>query len=341
MTRVRGAFAITFAIAAVGAGYFVFRYHGGEQPAQLVDIQSKPAVPTWAQVAPVTPHAEAMVGRHVQTANVSSGDYRKAFVRASNYYDFVRSSTGAAREGNPEAQFYISEALSYCDWGYGAFFRKSPDGPATSLEEAIGRFTVYFPNAVGFIRDVYKKCHVLMENDITQWGKKEEWLTKATAAGLPAAQARAAEWVITAQTLHQPLPIESAPDPRTLLRDAVQTKDPAALFMAGELHGALDPGRDARLVGGNVSNSDDGTESEDKLAWWLLACSHGYDCSDKAPWYERVCVTDSRCQVGETGEDYIHQIAQRHNYNLEQRAQELEAKLDAGAWTDLGLEGGT
>jgi hypothetical protein len=121
---------------------------------------------------------------------------------------------------------------------------------------------------------------------------------------LPATHARAAEWLLTEQKLHQPLPIKS--DPQTLLPDAVQTKDPAALFMAGEFYGALDADRDARSVDSNPSNSaagGGGTESDGKLAWWLLACNHGYDCSENASWYERICVTDFRCQTRKNGED--------------------------------------
>ena len=43
---------------------------------------------------------------------------------------------------------------------------------------------MHFPNAVAAIHNIYDKCHVLMENDVAQWGTREDWLIKATAADL-------------------------------------------------------------------------------------------------------------------------------------------------------------
>jgi hypothetical protein len=165
MTRMRGVLVSAIAVAAVTAGYFVFRHSDRELPVRPADLPSKSAVSRVTKIAPVT-HAPA-TGTADGSRSRGEG-YRKTFVHASNYYEFIRNAIGAAREGNPEAQFYISEALNYCDWGYNSFFRRKPDSPATSLEEAMGRFTVHFPNAVAFIHDIYDRCHVLMEKDVAQ-----------------------------------------------------------------------------------------------------------------------------------------------------------------------------
>jgi hypothetical protein len=117
----------------------------------------------------------------------------------------------------------------------------------------------------------------------------------------------------------------------------LETKDPAALFVAGMALSALDELNNPRLNDAHVQ----GERNKNKLAWWLLACNRGYDCSENAPWFGAICASDPHCQTGQTtAVEYIHQTAQDLRYtNLEQRAEELDAKLDAGAWGDLGLGG--
>ena len=104
MTRMQGVLVSAIAVAAVTAGYFVFRHSGRELPVQPADLASKSAVSRVTKIAPVT-HAPAA---DTADGSRSRGEgYRETFVHASNYYEFIRKAIGAAREGNSEAQFYI------------------------------------------------------------------------------------------------------------------------------------------------------------------------------------------------------------------------------------------
>ena len=54
-------------------------------------------------------------------------------------------------------------------------------------------------------------------------------------------------------------------DPVSLLREAVRSEDPEVLFMIGEAQSLLYP---------THSN-----EEVERLAWWLVACERGLDCT--------------------------------------------------------------
>lgn len=269
----------------------------------------------------------------------NSGSYRVTFDKSMNYYDFVRGASADARAGNPQAAFYISEALGYCNKHYKRYFAKDSNGLTPPVEDVVARFTQYYPAAGQPIRVMHERCHSLMENNVAQWGSSNAWLAAASAAGLPAAQAKAAELMVADQLADQQPPVEfQQHDPRALLRDALLTKDPTALFMAGAL-GALNERQSHTLNGNTLAEfTAPGGGLEDRLAWWLLACSRGYDCSENAPWYGLICASDMKCVSGETAADYITRTAQQYHYaDLEERAKALDAKLDAGDWSALGL----
>jgi hypothetical protein len=272
----------------------------------------------------------------VVTTQPASVDYRDAFAKATDYYAFVRNSIQAARAGNPQAEFYISEALDFCSSRYKFFFFHRKGEAPPSLEEAIGRLIGPAPNSEPVIREVYEKCHALIDNNIQQWGTREEWLSKAADAGVPAAQARAAGALILRPGLaeaERPPPITSREqDPRVLFRQAVESRDPEALYTFAGFQGSLNE---------RVNSAAQQRQFvKDMLAWTLVACQAGYDCSEDARWHKLTCVLDSKCGSHESGLDWIYREAQaNHLDGLDERAAELRAKLDAGSLDDLGLGG--
>ena len=70
-----------------------------------------------------------------------------------------------------------------------------------------------------------------------------------------------------------------------------------------------------------------------RSAWRLAACRRGYDCSQQAEWLRFHCGMDFNCQPYESGIDYIRRNNGADFDELERRAGELNAKLDA-----LGFE---
>ena len=103
------------------------------------------------------------------------------------------------------------------------------------------------------------------------------------------------------------------------MRTAVQSRDPEALFTIGWAQGFL-----------NQSSSD---KIVNRLAWIYVACERGYDCSSNADWVVLGC---SGCDAG-SPDNLMMTIAGGNWPNVQQRAQEINAKLDAGQWSELGL----
>jgi hypothetical protein len=336
MKTVKVAMGVAVTIAAGAAAYFALRGGTAEPNSMPQPVAAKNSL----SFAPFANHDNSppQANNSRPSVTASPRPYRERFAKATSYYDFVRDALPAAKAGDPEAQFYVSEALGYCEQGYSKWFlkRPAPDLPAPSLEEMIGKLP---PHLHGVLRNVYGKCHDLMENNAAQWGTQEDWLAKATDAGLPAAQARAANMLLVNEEFHEPPGIHSKEqDPRTLLRSALQAKDPTALLVAGSILNSMDEMKNPRTNDVQLQE----TRIENRLAWWLLACSRGYDCSENGLWFGEVCASDAtRCLPDHPDAvEYIHRVAaDRHYSDLDQMAASLMAKVDAGAWNELGLGG--
>jgi hypothetical protein len=117
-------------------------------------------------------------------------------------------------------------------------------------------------------------------------------------------------------------------DPRLLVRAAVETRDPKALFDVAGLLGLLNPEEpNEQLI-------------QDAITWQYVACLRGFDCGVNAEWHLQFCLNGSSCLPDETGVDYLRRMAPiEHISDLEERARALNAKMDAGAWDGLGLGG--
>jgi hypothetical protein len=109
-------------------------------------------------------------------------------------------------------------------------------------------------------------------------------------------------------------------DPKEFMQAAVQSGDPEVLLNIGSAQSILNPSKE-----GNT----------EYLAWMLVACERGLDCSANADWVNiscRSCDTSSPVNL-------VRSRAGNAWPNVQQRAQDISAKLDAGLWSDLGLGG--
>jgi hypothetical protein len=194
----------------------------------------------------------------------------------------------------------------------------------------------YLP--IDVAQSVYDKCHEFQENDLAELGTAADWLAKATAAGQPLAEATTASKLLRQEMLQNiaraagvPNPdtsprIESAADPRSLFRLALVSKDPEVLFLIGASQGLLDP-----------ENSDSITMSS---AWLLVACQRGFNCSENADWVKNSCGNDAGCRSATSPSDRVRSLAGDQWPEVQQRAQEISAALDAGQWDDLAILSG-
>ena len=119
-------------------------------------------------------------------------------------------------------------------------------------------------------------------------------------------------------------PVSPGTDPRELLRAAVESKVPEVLFDIGTLQGVLNPSNPAE-------------EKITRFAWWLVACQRGLDCSANAEWVKNSCFNDSQCASAASPSDLVRSLSGDNWFSVQQRAQEINAKLAAGDWGALGL----
>jgi hypothetical protein len=281
--------------------------------------------------------AKVAMSRAITPAVPTAVDYREAFRAATDYRSFVLGVLPAARSGDRDAQYYLYAALNYCDETYRFYFR--PRGKALSLDEAIKDRSYYpGPSMTEAIKRAYLRCHEVNETKNPLWGTASEWLSKATDAGQPLAQMQTAGLIflrphvqggiVAAESQTPTIQEGTYTDARSLVRAAVETKDPEALFDVAGLLGFLKPKEpNEQLI-------------QDAITWQYVACLRGFDCGVNAEWHLQFCLNGSNCLPDETGVDYLRRMApQKHIIDLEARASELNEKIDAGAWDELGLGG--
>jgi hypothetical protein len=265
------------------------------------------------------------------TSTSSPIDYKKSFAEARNYWDYAHKILPAAKAGNADAQFYLSRLLERCNEDNKMYFERR--GEKLTLDQGL-QFAVERHLPIELAQSAFERCHEFHENNSEELGNASDWLAKATDAGQPIAEATMASKILfqevtqnIAQTSGAPrasaIQIASSADPRELLRAAVESRDPEVLFSIGDAQGMLNP-----------SSSDIATN---RFAWWLVACQRGLDCSANATWVKNMCASDPQCASADSPSDLVRGLARDIWPEVQQRAQEISAKLDAGEWSELGL----
>jgi len=262
-------------------------------------------------------------------------DYKKSLAGANDYWAYAHQVLPAGKAGNADAQFYLSRALERCDEDNRLYFQRR--GQRLTLDEGL-QYAVKRHLSIEVAQSVYEKCHQFQENDSAEFGSAADWLAKATAAGQPLAETTTASKLLV-QEMQQNFPragdvpnpntspkIENASDPRSLFRSAVVSKDPEVLFVIGDSQGLLDP-----------ASSDSNTR---RFAWWLVACQRGFGCSENAEWVKKSCGDDAGCRSASSPSDRVRSLAGDQWPEVQQRAQEISAALDADQWDKLNLRSG-
>lgn len=308
------------------AAVFVWFARTAPTPASLQEPRSV------AQPAKAPVHAAESPAVSSQTRASGTIDYKRRFAETHNYWEYAHSLLPAAKAGNPDAQFYLSRTLERCEEDNRMYFQRS--GQKIGLDEGL-QYAVKRHLSIEVAQSVYNKCHEFQDNDSPELGNAVDWLAKATAAGQPLAQTTTASKLLNQEVQRNsaraggvPNPnassaIESDSDPRALLRSAVESKDPEVLFVIGEAQGELHP----------ASTDLNAT----RFAWWLVACQRGFDCSENADWVKNSCGEDAVCRSASTSSDRLSRLAGDLWPDVQQRAQEINADLDADQWDKLGL----
>jgi hypothetical protein len=261
--------------------------------------------------------------------------YKAALEASHDYWDYANRTLPAAQAGDRDAQFYLSRALELCQSGLRMYLQKGrPLTEEESLQWAAKR---HLP--LELAQQAYERCHRFQEDGTGEFGNATEWLGRATLAGQPVAQATTATRILLQRTTDGlakagAVPITPPPigpdtvgmDPGELFREAVESRDPEALFQIAESDALRHPS----------TGDDDNTE---RYSWLLVACQEGLDCSPNSDWVRNICYLDPQCASTSSPSELIEHLAGADWPRVQQRAEELKTKLDAGQWDALGLGG--
>jgi hypothetical protein len=256
---------------------------------------------------------------------------------SSNYLEFVDRALPAAREGDASAQFALYQALEYCQDGYRGYFDRP--GKRRTLDEALNWASTRSVN-MDAVRDVHRRCEALMARGTGELGRPESWLEKASAAGLPAAQARKAlDELRDAYRQTMPWPDQAAltaeeydgkrASARVVLLTALAAGDPSATWDAADA---------IYYLTGSGS-----TAYTEQWVWRMAACIEGKDCAPGADWVVAMCQYDpTPCSPGESGTELIRRAwvqasGQSDTSGLDERAQQLADRLNSGQFSDEDL----
>jgi hypothetical protein len=211
------------------------------------------------------------------------------------------------------------------------------DGRALSWDEAMQK-AARLNAPIERVKEYYDLCHRFFSEDVSGFGNAMEWLQHATDAKYPQAEVQTAQLRL-AQDQQISLqkagaiptgpgllpPIGGAINPIDLLRSAVTSLDPDTLRDVADLASSLDPKASAeerQIV---------------RAAWLYLACQRGADCSLYGEPSMSYCTsTDQNCTgIPEKLLEWTHYDWEA----VQQRANQINAALDAKQWDKLGLGG--
>ncbi len=245
-------------------------------------------------------------------------------------WDLANQLLGAAKAGDRDAQYRLFAVIDDCETLMNYYFTQ--ESTRLTLDEGLEK------TANAAQRDQAQKgfahCHRFQEHNVAlELGSAEYWLERATQNGQPLAQAVTARKMLDRDSQDTAVPLFSTssfsvtipsgapPDRRAvdLLRAAVKSLDPQVLEIVGE--------EQTELHGSRMG------ETVDRFAWIYVACQRGLNCSATSHWATD-CPKD--CDVS-TPEGIIMAWSREEWPAVQQRAKDINAKLDTGKWNELGF----
>jgi hypothetical protein len=279
-----------------------------------------------------TPPALANAKFTPKQSSAKLANYRSLFDKSWNYWQLANGMLADAKTGNPDAQFYLARSIEYCNEKNGFFFEHR--GQKLTLGEGL-QYAAKRNLPIEIAQEVYDKCHDFTVNDQSVLGDSADWLAKATASGQPLAQAATAakilkqnseEMFAKASGVPNPNPsakIGAGANPTELLRSAAESDEPEVFFTIGEMLPLLSaPNTDTKV---------------DRLAWMLLACERGFDCTANADWVKLRCGSTPVCASATESSDIVRSFSGDNWPAVQQRASDMSAKIAAGQWDQLGI----
>lgn len=327
-----GRFVLVGAIAIAGA-LTTLKYRVPRTSHAASDVSTAATAPT-PPPKNVMPRPLLKVPIVAQTNNPHP-NYLQQFRDAEDLWEFAQSLHASATEGNGAAQFYLHTVLSECRFWYGFYFVRnfSIGGNGVkrhrTLDEGL-QFAVKRRGGVDLeeVRAIYARCHRLEQANETPFGQEDDWLHAATDNAYPQAQIKTAiDRALESRKDPASKGAEDARDQaRQLVLEVLRSKDAAALSQVGDVEMFM--------------NGQDKTSlARHEWVWLLAACQRGNDCSRQSEWYRFYCHGGNGCEPFDSGPvDVVRRLTGTRFYDLERRATDLNAMIDAGRFDELGLE---
>jgi hypothetical protein len=325
--------------AILGGVWYAQAHHAVEPPPAVSMTVSAPKSPVLGPVS--RDEAPANVPKSV-TPMVAE-DMASAFKHTTDYAEFTRKIRAQAESGNAEAQFYMEEALHYCDDEILRFFYRGAKQRLRTLDEALANearigLGKHPEKLLDQVTEVYNRCHVFLEDseirpELKQW---TAWLDKASDNGVPAAENLKAALLMrdynVAQYSRDPAKHADPTSPskaHELVLNALQSADPRVFWGMADMVS----------IGADQSQQELERLNVVSTAWQLLACQRGFDCSAQADWLRFYCTTGPVCAPGETGQQFLERaVGDTTRWDkVKQLANEIGAAVDAKDETKLPL----
>jgi len=247
---------------------------------------------------------------------------RRAFLESTNLLQFALDRLPPAAAGDGASQYFIYLALDQCR----SYLRNEVDGAGANLDRIMSLPDLTAEERIAF-RFEYERCRAFSMDDWSAIGDAlgddrsgaeveyaSVWFERAALAGYGPALAE--------QAL-RPSPYGAA-ERAAMLREALPDGGAEVYW----------------LLFAHSGEAQAGEINVPALAWLIVACRAGQDCSETARWYHGfVCTEDPRrCAPGQSALEYYWLAASPQERDQAwSQAFEIEGYLESGRLDDLPL----
>ena len=224
----------------------------------------------------------------------------------------------AAEAGDAEAQYSLHRIIDACEYELARF--RDEAALAARRDELMERTGgIHGPAAAALDEERYRMCDGFRRDDLARFGERDAWLLRAAEQGHPLAS------VALAVELDRGSP-DGVP-----LSDAERVARQRELFLVG-----LRSGRPEALWegfafdAGDLSFEERWSPSPEGVAWLLLACARGFECSRAARWRREFEAIGGLPPYEDWAEAILFDLPLHSREAALARARELAAALDRG-----------
>jgi hypothetical protein len=316
MSRARWITAATAAVAMIGGASWYAQRDSADSPV------AAPLIRPMAATAREPIRSAAANTQRATPARKAALDYATRFRNAEDLLSFAEEIHEAASAGDGAAQFYMFRVFERCSREYLMYFGR--DERERTLDQAL----ILAEQIPGFSSDVarelFQKCRRFKQTNTKTLGDGPAWLDAAVKSHYPLALAVKAR---------ERSKSEFGTTPRTA---AEQKATVRALAIEALKSGSADVVYE--LAPAVAMFAEAGDNAEDVYNTWLIAaCNRGFDCGSDSEVFRVMCSMDPACQPFETFLDPLRRRLGSHFDEVERRATDLNARIDAGRFDELGL----